>query len=359
MRRLGAVVLAAGAASRFGRPKQLLRWGGRTLVERAVQSCLDAGCARVAVVTGAHGAEVRAALAGAVENSTGEVVIVDNPAWAHGMAGSIATGVEALLAGGSQPDAALVVLADQPLVDADFLRALSRALDDEGVEAAALGYPSGPGVPACFGRSLFARLALRGSADAGARAVLRDPAVRCRVLDAPRRRRDVDTPADWAQFLRSTPSEPEWITGPVHTGKTTRLAARIAADPDRYCGLLAPVDAEGVRSLRDVVTGEQRRLTCAADAADAVAVGRFTFHAEVFAWGRTLLRAHHERYPRRSLVIDELGKLELRGEGLAPTCWAVIAERRATGSPRLLVVRDNLATAVEQHTATRPTHPKP
>ena len=138
----------------------------------------------------------------------------------------------------------------------------------------------------------------------------------------------------------------EWVTGPVHTGKTTRLAARIAEAPADYCGVLAPVDAEGVRYLRCVVSGEQRRLTCASEAADAVAVGPYHFHKEVFAWGRGLLETHEEAYPMRTLVVDEIGKLELRGEGLAPACWEVVAARKRTGAPALVVVRETLVPEV-------------
>lgn len=145
--------------------------------------------------------------------------------------------------------------------------------------------------------------------------------------------------------------ELELVTGPVHTGKTTRLAARVAAAPGACCGLLAPVDVAGLRYLRCAVSGEQRRLSCGAEAPDAVAVGPYHFHEGVFTWGRVLLAAHDAAFPRRTLIVDELGKLELRGAGLAPVCWRVLARRRANGQPALVVVRDSLVAAVRERLA--------
>ena len=142
------------------------------------------------------------------------------------------------------------------------------------------------------------------------------------------------------------PSSIEWITGPVHTGKTTRLGERIAANQSQYCGLLAPVDAAGKRYLQDIVTSERRMLDCSPQAKEVVLVGPYTFSGEVFAWGRSVLADHHANYPNRTLVIDEIGKLELKGEGLADICWKVIEARENSKTPLILVVRDSLVFAV-------------
>ena len=199
-RRLGAVVLAAGEARRFGRPKQLLVWRGQALVERAVRSCLAAGCERVVAVTGAHAPLVAEALAGAA--ALPAVSLTQNPQWAAGLHTSLARGIDALLAAAGSLDAVLVALADQPLVDGPFLARLAAA--QVGADAAALGYPSGPGVPACFGAAAVGRLrTLAGGV--GAKALLRDPTLRTVVVDDPPRRRDVDTPAEWAALLAAEP----------------------------------------------------------------------------------------------------------------------------------------------------------
>lgn len=147
------------------------------------------------------------------------------------------------------------------------------------------------------------------------------------------------------------PSNIEWITGPVHTGKTTRLADRIAANPRQYCGLLAPVDAQGNRYLQDIVAGEKRMLDCSPEDNDAVPVGPYVFSESVFAWGRSMLLGHHKAYPKRTLVIDEIGKLELRGAGLAETCWEVLQARQRKNFPALIIVRETLSKSVKQKLA--------
>ena len=52
MQNIGAVILAAGESSRFGRPKQLLRFRGKSLVRRVVEAAKQAGCSPIVVVTG-------------------------------------------------------------------------------------------------------------------------------------------------------------------------------------------------------------------------------------------------------------------------------------------------------------------
>ena len=52
--KIGAVILAAGASARMGRPKQLLLYRGQTLIQWAVESALDSVCCPTVVVIGAH-----------------------------------------------------------------------------------------------------------------------------------------------------------------------------------------------------------------------------------------------------------------------------------------------------------------
>jgi len=144
------------------------------------------------------------------------------------------------------------------------------------------------------------------------------------------------------------PNSIEWITGPVHTGKTTRLTAQVTKTPEQYCGLLAPVDAFGNRYLQDIISGERRILDCLPTTVNALTVGPYTFSEEVFRWGRSTLKAHHLTYPKRTLVIDEIGKLELRDLGLAPICWHLLAARQTLDQPALIIVRDNLELAVRK-----------
>ena len=89
---IAAVVLAAGASSRLGEPKQLLLdHNGERLVHKIAREALDAGCRPVCVVVGAHANEVCAAVAGL------EVLVVENTEWSQGLSTSIRCGVLAVM----------------------------------------------------------------------------------------------------------------------------------------------------------------------------------------------------------------------------------------------------------------------
>jgi molybdenum cofactor cytidylyltransferase len=85
--RLAAVLLAAGSSSRLGRPKQLVKRGGESLVRRAAGLLLNLGADPVVVVTGYRSEEVSRQLQGL------PLTAVKNPGWELGMGGSIACGV--------------------------------------------------------------------------------------------------------------------------------------------------------------------------------------------------------------------------------------------------------------------------
>ena len=188
-RRVGAVVLAAGGSSRFGSPKQLHTVGGQPLVRRAALAALDSGAAPVLVVLGAHADQVTPALDGL------EVSIAMNDEWQRGLASSLATGVRALVADPAC-DGVLVMLADQPLVDAAALSRLLAAFDG-GHRLVASAYGGALGVPAVFGREYVDELlTLEGDSGAGPWLRARGDDVTCVPLAAAAL--DVDTPLDAA-----------------------------------------------------------------------------------------------------------------------------------------------------------------
>ena len=86
---IAAVVLAAGASTRLGEPKQLIAIGGETLLERAVRTAREAGCAPVVVVLGADAERIRERC------DLGDALAVVNEEWQEGMASSIRIGVAA------------------------------------------------------------------------------------------------------------------------------------------------------------------------------------------------------------------------------------------------------------------------
>lgn len=186
MSRVAAVVLAAGASRRLGRPKQLVEVGGESLLRRAAEAAVAAGCDPVLVVLG-HEAE---RLGGETNDLPVRTVLA--PGWEEGMAASLRTGIGALP---DKVDAVLVMVCDQPAVTVGHLRRLLAARETGGLPAAASAYAGVLGVPAVLDRTLFPELlALEG--DTGARAVLRRDPDRVTAVPLPGGEGDIDRPGD-------------------------------------------------------------------------------------------------------------------------------------------------------------------
>jgi molybdenum cofactor cytidylyltransferase len=183
---LYAVVLAAGASTRFGSPKQLVRVAGRPLLHTAVTRAAEVTGNALIVVLGAGAAD----LAPLLKHSPGSVVV--NHEWREGLASSIRAGL-ARLPGSCR--AVMLLLADQAAVTADDLRRLAGSWRKQPLHPAAALYSGTVGVPAIFPRSAFRDLAgLHG--DEGARRLLRrgfDQLVR---VPMPSAAIDIDTPED-------------------------------------------------------------------------------------------------------------------------------------------------------------------
>ena len=195
----GAIILAAGQASRFGSPKQLLEWEGRTLLDRACLTALAASCHPVLRVLGAHSDEI-------LERPYLEdVETFVNPRWHEGMGSSLAAGVARLLELAPNLDALLILLTDQALITAGLLR---RYLESKAsIILCDHGAATGP--PALFRREYFPELmALHG--DQGAKLIATRHADCVSTILFPDAAWDLDTPEVWERFTRSraTSSEP-------------------------------------------------------------------------------------------------------------------------------------------------------
>jgi molybdenum cofactor cytidylyltransferase len=195
----GAVVLAAGASTRMGEPKQLLRLDGRTLLRRTVDTLLASPAWPVVVVLGAHLESIRPEVARL------PVLIVENREWAKGLASSIRTGVRVLEAFSLSLEAALLVLCDQPNLSPAAITRFIETHHRTGTSIVAAHYGGQPGPPALFARSHFHELMeLRGAG--GARPLLARHADLLATVDLPELAADLDTPADYRTFLANQPS---------------------------------------------------------------------------------------------------------------------------------------------------------
>lgn len=158
---VAAVVLAAGASSRLGEPKQLLRdHNDEALVHKVAREALAAGAQPVIVVVGAAKDEVRDVL------SDLQVTTVVNIHWSEGLASSIRAGVREA----ANADALLLLTCDMPSVGIPHLTMMMESLHAGAVRVAS-SYDYTRGIPAIIRREEFAALeALSG--DRGAKALL-------------------------------------------------------------------------------------------------------------------------------------------------------------------------------------------
>jgi len=194
--RFGAIILAAGASTRMGRPKQALTLGGKPLVVRTVEAALDAGAWPVVVVVGARADEVVPLLA------RHPVLVTDNAGWPEGMASSVRAGMGELERFSRALEAALLAVCDQPAFAADVIARLLAARRATGRSIAAARYGGRNGVPALFGREHFAALgAVTG--EAGARGLLNEHPERVAAVELPELEADLDTPEDYARWNKS------------------------------------------------------------------------------------------------------------------------------------------------------------
>ena len=189
------MILAAGSSSRMGSPKQTLRFRGESLLRRAALAALGAGCSPVVVVTGAYAELSRRELDGL------DVREVLNTSWDAGMASSVRLGVEGLVSADADADAAVLMLCDQPHVTAEVISGLVAAHRATGSPVVASAYGGSFGVPALFGRALFAELA-RLEGEAGAKQVIKGYASQAHFLPFPAGEVDVDTPDDFSRLLK-------------------------------------------------------------------------------------------------------------------------------------------------------------
>jgi molybdenum cofactor cytidylyltransferase len=189
--KVAAVVLAAGASQRLGRPKQLLEIGGETLVERAARAAMGCGADETLVVLGAYADEVAPAVAGL------GVRVLENHGWTEGIASSIRCGARAAEELGCS--AVLIVLVDQPRVGSGILSRIVHCFREEHRPLVACGYRGIAGAPALFAGRHRARL-LELEGDCGARPLLRACAGRVRLVPFEPAAVDIDDPASWEAY---------------------------------------------------------------------------------------------------------------------------------------------------------------
>jgi molybdenum cofactor cytidylyltransferase len=199
--RAAGIILAAGEATRYGSPKQLLDWKGKPFVRHIAETALHAGLEPVVVVTGYRHADVESTLKDL------PVSIVHNPDYQQGQSTSIKTGVNLLDSanefsrGRMGIGAAIFLLADQPQIPVEVIRALTESHAQELAPIIApLVLEERRANPVLFDRVTFADLQ-QLTGDIGGRAIFSKYKVKYMPWHDDILLLDVDNPEDYQRLV--------------------------------------------------------------------------------------------------------------------------------------------------------------
>jgi len=188
-----AIVLAAGASVRMGRPKALLEADGRTFIRTILDALRDGGVREAVVVVRPEQPLVIEAV-----EASGFARAILNPRADEGQLSSLLTGLDAIDRPGVE--AALVTLVDVPLIGAAAIRVLLARAAASEASILRVVHRGAHGHPVIFKRRVFDALRAADPA-AGAKAVVRAAGVEDVEVDDAGVSHDVDTPADYARLF--------------------------------------------------------------------------------------------------------------------------------------------------------------
>lgn len=187
MSKLAVLILAAGNSSRMGVPKQLLKWKTSTLLQHAIDTVKQVDHDKAVLVLGAHFDDITSQM------DTSGVTVVYNEHWEKGLGNSISCGMNFIIESLSQIDSVLILLADQPLIDADFLNDMINTHHLYSDHIICTQYENHKkGVPALFNKTYFEELSQLNH-DKGARELLNKQSRNILFLDGTALISDIDT----------------------------------------------------------------------------------------------------------------------------------------------------------------------
>lgn len=191
-----AVILAAGSSTRIGKPKQLLRFRGKTMLEHAISAALDAGIVTPVVVIGAA-ADIILAEVPLLRYCR----VLHNEEFKKGQATSLRTGVSYVQ---GSCDAAIFMLVDQPLVDSALVLELLHEYAKLNPDVLYPVYENQRGNPVVINARLFPRL-INITGDEGARRLFTDPSLHIHAHEVDTRAvvTDIDTWQDYTSLCDS------------------------------------------------------------------------------------------------------------------------------------------------------------
>lgn len=191
MQQIAIVILAAGASQRMGKIKQLLSWKKTTLLGNAIAQAKSIKSASIFVVLGANASEIQK------KTNLIDVGVLTNSNWKNGLGSSLTYAVSAIENRSKKYSSVLVMLADQPLIDSDYLNQLLNLFKTSEKNIVATQHAYRVGVPAVFSTQYFKELKSLNT-DFGAKALLKKYADDVVSISSNGKEKDIDT---WEEYL--------------------------------------------------------------------------------------------------------------------------------------------------------------
>ena len=183
---IAVIILAAGRSARLGSPKQLLSYRGKTLLQHTIDTALESQASPILVVLGSGKDAIKKEL------EQKQVFILENSSWESGMASSISCGITNLQELAPESEAVILMVCDQPFVDAKLLNNLITKHKDTRQSIVASSYANTLGTPALFHQSLFSELlVLEG--ESGAKSLIKKYSLQTGFVSFDQGSIDIDT----------------------------------------------------------------------------------------------------------------------------------------------------------------------
>jgi len=187
------IVLAAGASTRLGQPKQLLPYQKNNLLNTTISTAMSSDCWPVVVVLGAYATSIQQSINQAPD------AVLHNRQWATGMGTSIKSGISWLERWSQPVEAVILTVCDQPFITAALFNQLVDTYKTTKKPIIASAYANTIGVPALFEHSFFP--ILKGLDKAGAKSVIKNHQEDVSTIAFPNGDIDIDTPGDYQKLL--------------------------------------------------------------------------------------------------------------------------------------------------------------
>ena len=192
----GIVILAAGASTRLGKPKQLLQYRGKTLLAHAINEAINSNADAIVVILGKDADLFKK------EIDEKKVRVAINSSWEEGMASSLRLGLDTLLTDKPYIDAVIFMVCDQPHVLSSILNELIITQQKTTKQIVTCNYGDSIGPPALFHKKYFKDL-MKLSGDTGARKIIQQNMNDMTTILFPEGEIDIDTEEDYEELKNS------------------------------------------------------------------------------------------------------------------------------------------------------------